>query len=406
MTQDLSKPKSFSESSRQISCMCYSVKQHLYFACTKNFKLLVFNEYLNCVEELPLNVRLVQQCIFVDETNQLITAGVQGCFIVDLDIVYMYPPEQAILLNPKGDSITISLKKAEGPCAHGDYYKFQRIGKWVKGMTLDLEQGYFVCWSDTTTYFFKYLASRSIADNVSNPVIFEDLAAGVKSHVVPEQDEMDDSSAEEDDDAYLRKIQPRQDADSITDILLYNPMHYFVISTALGHMLVFKWDFKAQHEKPQLMHTFKGHSRTVTSMKLINSSYSSFVSASLDGSIRVWCLDKFICLYTFQTDQIQSNSLGTKISDMRMLNDKVFAILSKNPNKVTIGQISHLAKSYFISTPLITSLSKAFVTIDDQAANSTSSLITTFDNNSVLLLDPATGSIQSTIYPPPTPTNI
>lgn len=29
-----------------------------------------------------------------------------------------------------------------------------------------------------------------------------------------------------------------------------------------------------------------------------------------------------------------------------------------------------------------------------------------FDNNSVLLLDPATGSVKSTIYPPPTPTNI
>ena len=48
-----------------------------------------------------------------------------------------------------------------------------------------------------------------------------------------------------------------------------------------------------------MMHTFKGHSRTVTSMRLIKDSYSSFVSASLDGSVRVWCLDKFIQLYTF-----------------------------------------------------------------------------------------------------------
>ena len=74
-------------------------------------------------------------------------------------------------------------------------------------------------------------------------------------------------------------------------------MHYFVISTIVGHMLVFKWDFKMQNK--QMMHTFKGHSRTVTSMKMIKESYSSFVSASLDGSIRVWCLDKFIQLYTF-----------------------------------------------------------------------------------------------------------
>ena len=83
-------------------------------------------------------------------------------------------------------------------------------------------------------------------------------------------------------------------------MLLYNRMHYFVISTAVGHMLVFKWDFR--QESKQLMHTFKGHNRTVTSMKLIKGSYSSFVSASLDGSVRVWCLDKLIQLYTFQTD--------------------------------------------------------------------------------------------------------
>ena len=42
-----------------ISCMCYSNKFHLYFACTKDFKLLVMNEYLNIVAELPLEVRLV-----------------------------------------------------------------------------------------------------------------------------------------------------------------------------------------------------------------------------------------------------------------------------------------------------------------------------------------------------------
>lgn len=91
-TQDLSKPKSFSEAGRQISCICYSKKYHLYFACTKNFKLLVFNEYLNCVDEIPLNLRLVQKCIFIDETNQLLTSGVQGCFIVPLKITYTYPP--------------------------------------------------------------------------------------------------------------------------------------------------------------------------------------------------------------------------------------------------------------------------------------------------------------------------
>ena len=89
-----------------------------------------------------------------------------------------------------------------------------------------------------------------------------------------------------------------------------------------------------------------------------------------------------------------------------MLDDRVFAIMSKGPNLVTVGQISHLAKSYFISTPLVTALSKGFTTMDCLAENDTENLITTYNNNSVLLLDPETGAIKSTIYPPPTPTNI
>ena len=63
------------------------------------------------------------------------------------------------------------------------------------------------------------------------------------------------------------------------------------------------------------MHTFKGHSRAVTSLKLIQSNqasnFSNFVSASLDGSIRIWSLDKLIELYKFEIDQSsQGNNLG------------------------------------------------------------------------------------------------
>lgn len=198
--------------------------------------------------------------------------------------------------------------KCEGRSTYNDCYRFQRIGKWVKGMSLDLASGYFVCWSDTATFFYEFSTKNDPADNVAVPVVFEDLAQGVKSRIIPALEEYDSSGEEEDDDAYLKNVQPRQDADFITDVLIYNPMHYFVVSTSLGHMQVFKWDFKQVTK--QLMHTFKGHSRSVTQMKRIRDSYSSFVSASMDGSIRVWCLDKFIQLYTFQTEQVQSNSLG------------------------------------------------------------------------------------------------
>ena len=104
-------------------------------------------------------------------------------------------------------------------------------------------------------------------------------------------------------------------------------------------------------------------------MKLIKGSYSSFVSASLDGSVKVWCLDKLIQLYTFQTDQFKSNDLNSSIADLRLLDDKTFAIMSKTPNKVAIGQISHLAKSFFISQPPVTALTKAFTSLSNRKQN-------------------------------------
>ena len=137
------------------------------------------------------------------------------------------------------------------------------------------------------------------------------------------------------------------------------------------------------------------------------------MSASLDGSIRIWSLDKLIELYKFDLDQSsQGDNMGgdnmqSQIMNVELINDHIFAIFSKGPcNRIEIGQISHLATSYFISKPRIMDLSKGFANLKQTRKNQTESMITTFDNNSILLLNPIDGSVKSTIYPPPTPTNI
>lgn len=66
------------------------------------------NEYLNIVVELPIRVNLIHQCEFIDETNQLLTAGADGAFLIDILVKYKYDPRQAILLDPKGHSINVS----------------------------------------------------------------------------------------------------------------------------------------------------------------------------------------------------------------------------------------------------------------------------------------------------------
>lgn len=75
----------------------------------KNFNLIVFNEYLNTITEIPLKIRLVTECVFIDDTKQLICAGLSGCFMVQMKIEYGYDPRQAVLLDPKGNSIDVSV---------------------------------------------------------------------------------------------------------------------------------------------------------------------------------------------------------------------------------------------------------------------------------------------------------
>jgi WD40 repeat protein len=53
---------------QSISCLCYSSHYHLYFACSKDFKLIVFNEHLNLVYWQRMPVGLVQSINF-HETN-------------------------------------------------------------------------------------------------------------------------------------------------------------------------------------------------------------------------------------------------------------------------------------------------------------------------------------------------
>lgn len=80
--------------------------------------------------------------------------------------------------------------------------------------------------------------------------------------------------------------------------------------------------------------------------------------------------------------------------------------MKSHKNRVDIGEISHLASSYFISKSKISTISKAFLNQPNFEANRTESIMISFDNNSTLLLWPDDGTIKSTIYPPPTPTSI
>jgi len=58
-------------------------------------------------------VGLVTSIEFYDKRNQLFVGGKEGLFIIDLDIRFKYDPTMAILLDPKGSSITVGIKKSK-----------------------------------------------------------------------------------------------------------------------------------------------------------------------------------------------------------------------------------------------------------------------------------------------------
>lgn len=98
--------------------MCYSKKFHLYFACSKDFKFIVFNEHFNIVHQQRMPVGMVQNINFFEKQKQLFVGGKEGCFIIDLHIQPKYDSKRAIFLDPKGASIEVYIKTSESPANH------------------------------------------------------------------------------------------------------------------------------------------------------------------------------------------------------------------------------------------------------------------------------------------------
>lgn len=97
--------------------------------------------------------------------------------------------------------------------------------------------------------------------------------------------------------------------DFITDVLIFSDQKFFVTAHNSGDIHLrklsefkspeFEFGPKAAQKSSKSIHVFKGHSRRVTSLKPIQGKSTSFVSASLDGKLRIWCIEKMIELYCF-----------------------------------------------------------------------------------------------------------
>ena len=75
--------------------------------------------------------------------------------------------------------------------------------------------------------------------------------------------------------------------DYITDVLVSKEFNYEITSTFFGHIFVWRFGKKG---KFQTIHQFSGHTKTVTSL-CSHPVPTLIISASLDSTIKIWCLD-------------------------------------------------------------------------------------------------------------------
>jgi WD40 repeat protein len=198
--------------------------------------------------------------------------------------------------------------------------------------------------------------------------------------------------------------------DYITDLIISEEFKYFITSTMFGQIYVWKLNIRARlpdkdgkygdevdvklgknlKSKSKLIHSYTGHTKKVTS--LVNHPINTiFISASLDNTVRIWCLDKFTELYCF--------NLVAGLTNIKLLNDKLFACFYYD--KIKICRLQHLAQSFCNPNSKVKKIAKCFNSLKQKELNNPIAIYVRCKDNSTLIYRP-NGNHISTIYPPPT----
>lgn len=232
---------------KQITCLCYSESCFLYFAFTRSKKLCVFNEYLNLVKTIKLKIRTVQKCFFVDSTKQLITAGVEGCHLIQMNIQFMYSARRSIKLDPKGENCEVDIDSYAHLSDFDGYLEFQGVSDYklyeysgdekikekdVRGMSLDEKQNFFVIWGEKKACFYDFQPF-----NISHTLV-KTKEVDVMVEREKEARRIINAQMAEQKSKSLKPIVDYSDLtdadDFITNIKYISSLHYLVVSTTMG----------------------------------------------------------------------------------------------------------------------------------------------------------------------------
>ena len=146
--------------------------------------------------------------------------------------------------------------------------------------------------------------------------------------------------------------------EQILDVLVFIDYRYFLISTDDGNIYVYKYVQSGKVEtQKRLIHTYSGHNKNITHIDKMKNFPHLFMSASLDGTARVWSLETFSHLYTIEIP-------GT-LSFCNILSRCSF-IVSQAHNTVQLHQLHMIIENYMNSESQVVSLTPGYKTLEDK----------------------------------------
>ena len=177
--------------SHQIAYITYSQVRGLYFIASTDLKLHVLNDFLCYIGWWPIKTRSVNFMEYIDESQTLLTAGVDGCYMYQVNFKKTFDPKQSLVLDPDGQQFDAKL---------GQMKRLESTPLWIKGLKVLKKQEKIFTWSQVKATFHD-LQGKLIFE-YENMTKFEDY---------------------------------------LTDVIINDRYNYFITSTMSGLILVWKY---------------------------------------------------------------------------------------------------------------------------------------------------------------------
>ena len=150
-------------------------------------------------------------------------------------------------------------------------------------MRIDEPNKIIITWTHNMVSFNHLRGRKSVAEGIVSALVYQPGDLIVQIRDITETDE------------------------KITDVLVFSDYRYFVTSTNEGNICVWKYE-KASNSQGEgtkkLIHIFQGHIKSIKSLQHFNKNSNVFLSASKDGTFKVWSIETLSLLYTFEFPSI------------------------------------------------------------------------------------------------------